>query len=316
MMSRRQRFEAALRLEPTDRPPHFEQLFELEHEAFGRHFADLRGLDAAARDRALNEGADLMLQIAEHYGWDALNVWFPPQVPDGINAVRRRIGDALALGTFIWDGIWSIDVVRDWDAFALDLVERPEQVHAEARSKLAAAKERAQRCIDGGADFLIVGSDVGFNGGPFLSPTMFREFVTPYLCQLVGFIRDRGAKVIYHSDGQIMPVLDQIMEAGPHCWQSVDPMAGVDIAEALRRTAGRMGLMGNVACNALQDGPESALRASARYCLNVAGDKPGYIYSSSNTIFTGVPLAHYHIMLDEFRQWCAATGRPVPRSPT
>jgi uroporphyrinogen decarboxylase len=78
-------------------------------------------------------------------------------------------------------------------------------------------------------------------------------------------------------------------------------MAGMDIREVKQRTYGRIALMGNVQCSLLQDGPDEALAASARYCLEHGRPGGGYIFSSSNTIFQGLPLRNYEFMLEVFR---------------
>jgi uroporphyrinogen-III decarboxylase len=63
-----------------------------------------------------------------------------------------------------------------------------------------------------------------------------------------------------------------------------------------------MALMGNVQCSLLQDGPEEAIRDSARYCLEKASPGGGYIFSTSNTVFKGMPLRNYEYMLEVFRE--------------
>ena len=136
-----------------------------------------------------------------------------------------------------------------------------------------------------------------------MSPKDFAEIVTPYLARLINRAKELGVRPIFHSDGMLMPVLDQIMECGPDALQSIDPMAGMDIAEVRRITYGKMALMGNVACNVMQEGPEDAIRASARYCLTNCGPGSGYIFSSSNSILQGVPLHNYEVMLQELEAW-------------
>ena len=66
-----------------------------------------------------------------------------------------------------------------------------------------------------------------------------------------------------------------------------------------------MALMGNVQCNLLQDGPDAAIRDSALYCLENASPGGGYIFSTSNTIFPGMPLANYEYMLKVFDEFNA-----------
>ena len=81
-------------------------------------------------------------------------------------------------------------------------------------------------------------------------------------------------------------------------------MAGMDIAITKKRCQGKMALMGNVQCNLLQDGPDEVIRKSALYCLENASPGGGYIFSTSNTIFKGMPLENYEYMLQVYRDFC------------
>jgi uroporphyrinogen decarboxylase len=292
----------ALRFEQPDRPPHFEMWFQLAREAFGMdHPKYDAATTRAGKERLLEQGMDVYEHIAERFGWDALMVLEPPQDADAVAAAKRRFGRELLVGGIVWEGIWSIDIIKDWNRFSEDLFDRPETVHEGAERLFKAAEERVNRMTEAGADFLMFASDVGFNGGPFLSPAQFREFVTPYLARLCALTRQRGAIPMMHSDGQLMPVLDQIVEAGPAVLQSIDPMAGMDIAEVKRLTYGKMALMGNVRCDHLQHGTREQIRESAEYCLKHGAPGGGYIFSSSNTIFRGVPLENYEYMVQVYR---------------
>lgn len=312
-MTGRERMSATLRFEEPDRPPHFEIQFQLERQAFGLSFPD--GIDTAQggeKERLVEQCMDIYERIVERFGWDALVVLPPPQDPDGIAAAARRFGSELFIGGIVWGGVWAIDTVTDWDTFALDLMERPELIHEEAERRCRTAEERIDRMSEAGADFLMFASDVGFNGGPFVSPAHFREFVLPYLKRLFDRSRRRGAVPMFHSDGMLMPILGQILEAGPALLQSVDPMAGMDIAEVKHLTYGSMALMGNVRCDHLQGGTPARIRESALYALEHGSPGGGYVYSSSNTIFDGVPLENYEYMLEVFREFCERPGRLPP----
>ena len=202
-------------------------------------------------------------------------------------------------------GLWCIDTISDWESFAADLFEHRGRIHEEAERRCRAALDAIDRLTEAGADFIYLPHDVAHNGGPFCKPTDFAEIVTPYLARLVARVKERGALAIFHSDGNLMPILDEILACEPHALQSIDPMAGMDIAAVKQRTHGKLALMGNVQCNLLQDGPREAIARSARYCLEHAAPGGGYIFSSSNTIFPGLPLANYEYMLEVFREFCA-----------
>ncbi len=299
-MNSKERMKKALAFEPPDRPPHFELMFEVEKEAFGLAFPD-RTLWAdctkAQKEAMVETCMEVYAKILDTYKWDALSVYWPWSDPDGVRAAKRHFGDRVWIGGFVGAGLWSIDTVKDWMQFSIDLMDRPDFVHETARQRCDAAIEKIDMLVDAGADFIITPNDVAFNAGPFISPEQYSEFVTPYWSEQVARIKDRGAYAFIHTDGNVMPILDDLLGMGADCFQSVDPMAGMDIAALKKICHGKLALMGNVQCNLLQDGPDEEIRKSARYCLENASQGGGYIYGSSNTIFPGMPLKNYEYML-------------------
>jgi uroporphyrinogen decarboxylase len=145
-------------------------------------------------------------------------------------------------------------------------------------------------------------SDYCFNTNPFLSPAMFDEFVTPYLTRLTAGYRQLGFYVIKHTDGNIMPILDSLVSTRPHALHSLDPQAGVDIAELKRRIGKHVCLIGNVNCGLLDSGTDEQVVESVRYALRNGMPSGGYIFSTSNCIYTGMALKRYELMLDVWRR--------------
>ena len=96
-------------------------------------------------------------------------------------------------------------------------------------------------------------------------------------------------------------ILDQIHSTGIDGYQSVDPQGHMDIKEVREQYPDWI-LMGNVACNMLQDTDEAKIRESVRYCMTHGGIGKPYIFSTSNCIFNGMPPESYRIMLDEYRK--------------
>jgi uroporphyrinogen decarboxylase len=125
--------------------------------------------------------------------------------------------------------------------------------------------------------------------------------VTPYLTELIGGYRELGFYTIKHTDGNIMPILDQLVDAGPHALHSLDPQGGVDIAEVKRLVGDRVCLIGNVNCGLLDTGTIEEVRESARYALRHGMSGGGYIFSTSNCVYTGMRLERYEAILDVWR---------------
>ncbi|MCB0054298.1 MAG: hypothetical protein KDE24_32670, partial [Caldilinea sp.] len=81
-----------------------------------------------------------------------------------------------------------------------------------------------------------------------------------------------------------------------------DPQANVDIAEVKRRYGDQLCLIGNVNCAMLDTGTPEDIAESVRYALRSGMPGGGYIFSTSNCIYTGMPLASYEVMLDVWRR--------------
>ena len=100
-----------------------------------------------------------------------------------------------------------------------------------------------------------------------------------------------------------MPILDQLIECRPHALHSIDPMAGVDIAEVKKITSeSGVALCGNDNCALIMTGTDDEVVESALYAIKHGKPNGGYIFSSSNCIFKGVSSERYALMLDVWKK--------------
>ena len=310
-MTPRERLQAVLDGRIPDRVPHFELVFQLEKEATGKTWPSSEVLlKASAKEKEywIQEYLDLWETIIDRYGWSAVPL---PVHVSGleqgqiIQAGRKRFGDKVLIFDFNGEGTFWMPSGSEIMAFTVMLFEEPEKAHELARKKRDQSIRLARLQVDQGVDFIVINSDYGFNQGPFISPAMFAEFVTPYLAEIVDQMHQFGTRAILHSDGDLRKILDQLVSTGLDGYQSVDPQGNMDIAQVKQQYGDRLILMGNVQASLLQDEDETRIRESVRYCMTHA--KPGgrYIFSTSNCIFAGMPLHNYDVMLDEFEKLAA-----------
>ncbi|MHB9130705.1 MAG: uroporphyrinogen decarboxylase family protein [Armatimonadota bacterium] len=307
-MTPKQRAIAALECRIPDRVPNFELEFQLTEELLGKPYVHQQMLEEApsadARDRLLQEGADILVAFAERLEYDIIPTQGIGREADHIRLIgllRDRIGDTRMIHAH-GDSTMGIPNGEQMMDFVIRLAEEAEEVHAEQRRSLEHTLAHCQRLVDAGLDTFINCADYCFNHGPFLSPEMFAEFVTPYLTELHAGQRAMGAYSIKHTDGNIMPILDQLAASKPHALHSIDPMAGVDIAEVKRQIGDRVALCGNVNCALMQTGTQEQIIESARYCLTHAKPGGGYIFCTSNVPFKGLPLENYLLILDVWKE--------------
>ncbi len=312
-MTPRERFISALERKPLmGRVPHFELVFFLTMEVFGKvhpcHRSYHQWDQMTEKERSLhrNDMASLYIATAEKFEHSAIFLHPNPSTEEEtfrlIDLVREKSQDKYFL-MLHGDATYGIPSGSEMMEFCYKLQDKPKRMKEEAEQKVRATLERADRIANrGGLDGFALCSDYCLNNGPFLSPELFSDFVTPYLTKLIQGYRDMGFYVIKHTDGNIMPILDQLLEAHPHALHSLDPQAGVDIAEVKRLCGNKVCLIGNVNCGVLQTETDEEVIESVRYALQNGMPGGGYIFSTSNCIYTGMRLSRYELMLDVWRR--------------
>lgn len=312
-MTPRERFIAALERRPIPgRVPHCELVFFLTMEAFGkvhpnhRNYSQWLQMKESERQLHRRDMADLYIAIAERFEHSAIFLHPNPDCIEEterlIDLVREKTGDRYFL-MLHGDTTLSIPGGDGLEKLSYAMEDEPEKLKKEAAAANEEALQRAERLrAHGGLDGFALCADYCFNTGPFMSPGQFGEFVTPYLAQLIKGYRDLGFYTIKHTDGNIMPIADQLIQAGPHALHSLDPQGGVDIAEMKRRYGSQVCLIGNVHCGMMDSGTPEQVRESARYALRHGMPGGGYIFSTSNCIYTGMPLSNYETMLEVWRE--------------
>lgn len=320
-MTHRERAIAALTRKIPDRVPTFELEFQLAEEMFGKPLCPpelspdrIGKLSDLERDRKLYEMAEYTVQVytALDYsiiplmqigGWQffAENEELHPAFLQYIRYLRELTEGKMLLACH-GDGTFAIPDGNQMYEFAYRTADDPEGLceEAEAMANLAIARNR--RLSDAGVEVLLLCSDYCYNSGPFLSPAMFGQFIQPYLYKIIQAARADGQYTIKHTDGNIMPILDQLVECEPHALHSLDPMAGVDIREVKRLVGDKVCLCGNVHCAAMQTGTDAEVIASAEYCLTHGKPGGGYIFCTSNVPFKGMPPERYQMVLDVWKR--------------
>ena len=305
-MTHRERMITALTMGTPDRIPTLELEFQLPYELIGKNHLtedDLKGLSPKEIEYKINDNVEFLLELYEKLEHDVIPLHYlnEEHILMTVKRIRQVSGWEYMVVTH-GDGTFAIMDGPQMADFAYRLYDDPDSVTEEAERMCERAIDHNRRYLDAGFDGFILCSDYCFNKGPFISPAMFAKYITPYLSRIIADIREKGGYAIKHTDGNIMPILDQLLSANPHAIHSLDPMAGVDIAEVKRLTKGKCALIGNVNCALMQTGTPEQVAESARYCLAHGKPAGGYIFSTSNVPFRGLPLERYLIALNEWKK--------------
>ena len=222
-----------------------------------------------------------------------------------LERIRELSGDEYFL-MLHGDPTWAIPDGAHMMDFSVRMYEDPEGLNEESKQRLdsvlrAAAKlDQAGHLLDGFG----LCSDYCLNANPFFTQEQFEELIQPTLSAVIREFRAMGYYSIKHTDGNIMPILRQIADCKPDAIHSLDPQGGVSLPKVREIVGESVCLIGNVNCGLLQTGTDEECDADVLRSLRegMAAGK-GYIFSTSNCAYTGMPLARYERMIELWRTY-------------
>jgi uroporphyrinogen-III decarboxylase len=146
--------------------------------------------------------------------------------------------------------------------------------------------------------------DMASNRGPMFGPRRFEQVLLPCYRAMVRAYKAAGARyVILHSDGDIRPLVEMLIDAGIDGLNPLERRAGMDM-QAMRRQFPRLILTGGM-CNThtLIKGTQDEIEAEAREIIDLGRD--GGVIIGTHSISPEIPLENYAI----YRDFCRSYGR-------
>lgn len=184
--------------------------------------------------------------------------------------------------------------VRSWrlvgmNNLLMSMLTEPEFVHAVAQITLEYNLVQLDYLVSAGLDVLVIEDDIAMTQGPFISPEQFNTFVNPYNRQLVEQAHKMGLKVVRHSDGNLWPLMDTLLETGYDGINPLEPQAGMDLKKVKAYCGDQICLMGNIDCvDLLPFGTTEEVEQAVIRALQDGSEGGGMILCSSNSLHPGV----------------------------
>jgi uroporphyrinogen decarboxylase len=197
----------------------------------------------------------------------------------------------------------SWQLMGGMDSLLLAYVREPDFVLELARVATDFNKAAVAMAADRGADAITLQGDLAFNTSTLMSPDQYRKFLKPFTAEIIEFAHQKGLKVIKHSDGNLWPILEDLVEVGFDGLHPIQPQC-MDIQEVKTTVQGRTAVVGNIDCSFLLPfGSEEEVEKTVAETIRAAAPGGGYIISSSNTIHPGVKAENYIAMVRAARKY-------------
>ncbi len=141
-----------------------------------------------------------------------------------------------------------------FQAFMEKTIREPVSVKDAINDFFLDSLEQVKDCARAGAHGIMIGDDIAYQKGTYISPVSLREHYFPFLTEFVNRAKDELAVVFFHSDGNLDAVMDDLLETGIDGLQSLEPAAGMDIENIKQVYGQNVCLMGNMDLSYLQSG--------------------------------------------------------------
>ncbi|HVX65371.1 MAG TPA: uroporphyrinogen decarboxylase family protein [Bryobacteraceae bacterium] len=195
--------------------------------------------------------------------------------------VMRRAGEGMAIiGDCISATLCFVIQLRGYQNALFDLVEQPALVHAIMEKGVEFATERGKFNVDLGLKVLRLNDSAG--NCSVISPAHWREFVFPHLKEVCDELHryDPEVRIYSHICGNVLPVIDDLVEAGIDCIGPLDPLGRFTAKQAREKAGDRVALMGGVNTLSFLNEDPAGIAAEARACIEGAGARGGYVLGS------------------------------------
>ena len=240
---------------------------------------------------------------------DSFKKYQPPALDSSIRFKKiekaiERFGKEKAIVVNLHDIFSFPRDMMGLDNFLISFITQPELVREIVGFSVDYNLELAKLVKKRGIEIIGIGDDIADNKGPFVSPDMFREFLYPEFKRVVQGYKKMGFFVIKHSDGNLKPVLDMIIDSGIDCLDPIDPLGGMDMLYIREKYGSRIARKGNIDCvKVLVDGKPDQVVEAVKDCIRKGSPGGGHIISSSNSLHAGINPELYKIMLDAVRKY-------------
>jgi len=181
--------------------------------------------------------------------------------------------------------------------------------HSALRGRLQNQAIVVARDKYGIAPFAYTGQDICTSQGPIMSPQMLRELYFPELKWCLEPLVENGIGAIWHCDGDIRPIVEDIMALGVIGLQGFEEEHGPrweDMVQLTDRNGELISVWGCVSVvTTLPHGTPADVRAAVERSFTAAGRGRGHVISSTSSVMPEVPFAN----IDAFFEHSRSFGR-------
>jgi uroporphyrinogen decarboxylase len=124
-------------------------------------------------------------------------------------------------------------------------------------------------------DIVYFADDLAFKGGLFIDYKTLKKIYLDKFKKVLEPFASAGIPIIFHSDGTIYEILDELLDMGVNCLNPIEPY-GMDYRIIKKRYGRDLTIMGNIDISLLSNGTPEEIKKDIKNHMDIC--KPGYRY--------------------------------------
>jgi len=156
-------------------------------------------------------------------------------------------------------------------------------------------------------DIIKIGDDLGTQESLLMSPAMYRKILRPVHADYIRFIKQHtDAKVMFHTDGDVFPLIDDLIAMGVDILNPIQTSAGkmANLEELKQRYGNGLVFCGGIdTSRVLPEGSPEDVRQEVRRIISLLGPGGGLMIGAVHTIMDDVPAENILAMVDAVEEF-------------
>jgi uroporphyrinogen decarboxylase len=199
--------------------------------------------------------------------------------------------------TTIFETAWAL---RGLERMMLDMVEDPDLTNQLLDIPFNYHRTAAKKLVELGVDMIWTGDDMGAQHQMIISPRMWRKYFKPRMATFISELKtiNPNVKVAYHTDGNIIPILPELIEIGLDVLNPVQPRS-MDPADIKKKFGDKLSFWGTIdEQQTLPFGSPEDVASEVRQRLATVGYDGGLILAPTHHVQLDTPLENFWAMVD------------------
>lgn len=241
---------------------------------------------------------------------EQLEAWQPDPGQDPLAETRlwqKRFGDTVIPATMAAEALTDCAILIGIEQFIYLEADEPELINhwLEAHHQKTLRRLQAEAECSAISPISWIFADCAYkNHLMFSKPFLKSHGLFRHLTEIMEILHSFGLKVIFHSDGDIYPIIPELIQAGADALAPIDTGAGLDLARLKAEFGHKVSFVGGIDLGVISSGTPAEIRKTTLQALKAAGPGGGFVLgSSSEELYETIPAENILTMWNTAREY-------------